>query len=94
MSRILGREGVNSWISGNFLKAVIQEVILFGLETWLVTPQVFRILGGVHHSVYHCYMGKQTWRLPDGGRGPAQFLKKFKNQPKITKLGIIVKLAV
>ena len=26
--------------------------------------------------------------------GPAQFLEKFKNQPKITKLGIIVELAV
>ena len=26
--------------------------------------------------------------------GPAQFLERFKNQPKITKLGIIVELAV
>ena len=26
--------------------------------------------------------------------GPAQFLEKFKNQPKITKLGIIVELYV
>ena len=26
--------------------------------------------------------------------GPAQFLEKFKNQPKITKLSIIVDLAV
>ena len=38
MTRILGREGEDPRISGLFFKAVVQVVLLFGLETWLPNP--------------------------------------------------------
>ena len=38
MSRILSREGVGLQVSGFLFKAVVQSVLLFGVETWVVTP--------------------------------------------------------
>ena len=49
MSRILGQEGANAQTSGTFFKAVVQAVLLFGSEMWVVTPHVSRTLGGFQH---------------------------------------------
>ena len=38
MPSILRREGGNARTYGNFFKAVMQEVLIFGLETWVETP--------------------------------------------------------
>ena len=47
MSRILSREGATPWVSGFFFKAVIQEVLIFGSETWVVTsPRMGKALSG------------------------------------------------
>ena len=46
MSRILGREVETPWVSGLFFKAVIQSVLLFGAETWVVTSHMGKSLGG------------------------------------------------
>ena len=46
MLRILSREGSTPWVYGLFFKAVIQEVLLFGVETWVVTPTWARTWGG------------------------------------------------
>ena len=69
VSRILGCEGLNSWTSGDFIKVVIQAVLLFGFDTWVVTPHVGRTLGGFRNSVDHQITGKQHQILPDGGWG-------------------------
>ena len=45
LSRILGREGARTKVLGVFFKAVVQAVILFGLETWVVTPRMGQALG-------------------------------------------------
>ena len=34
-------------MSGFFFKAVVQAVLLFGSETWVVTPHIGKALGGV-----------------------------------------------
>ena len=47
MESILGREGDIPRVSGMFLKAVVQAVLLFGSETWVITPCMGRALGGV-----------------------------------------------
>ena len=47
MSHILSREGVVPLVSGFFFKAVVQAVLLFGAETWVVTPLMGKALGGV-----------------------------------------------
>ena len=38
-------------VSGVFFKAVVQAVMIFGDETWLVTPRIVRALGGFRHRV-------------------------------------------
>ena len=42
LARILTREGADKRVSGNFFKAVVQSVLLFGAETWLLTPRIER----------------------------------------------------
>ena len=46
MTRIISKEGAAPRVSGLFFKAVVQALLLFGLETWLVTPCMGRALGG------------------------------------------------
>ena len=46
MLRILSREGATPQVSSFFFKAVIQGVLLFGAETWVVTPCMSKALGG------------------------------------------------
>ena len=35
LKRILSREGADKRVSGNFFKSVVQQVLLFGAETWV-----------------------------------------------------------
>ena len=41
---ILSREGATKRVSGNFFKAVVQQVLLFGAEIWVVSPMMERAL--------------------------------------------------
>ena len=45
--RTLRREGAEPQVPGFFLKTVVQAVLLFGSETWVVKPCMGRVLGGV-----------------------------------------------
>ena len=47
MSHILSREGVKPRVKGLFFKAVIQAVLLFIVETWVVNPAWERPWGGL-----------------------------------------------
>ena len=47
MLRILGWEGGNMQLLGAFFKAVVQKVLLFVSDTWVITPHTGRGLGGV-----------------------------------------------
>ena len=38
MSRILSREGARPRVSGFFFKAIVQSVLLFSADKWVVTP--------------------------------------------------------
>ena len=66
MQRILSREGANKRVSGNFFKAVGQQVILFGAEMWVVTPRMERALNSVMHGAARRIMGRQPRRGWDG----------------------------
>ena len=37
-TRIMSREGARPRVSGFFFKEIVQSVLLFGAEKWLVTP--------------------------------------------------------
>ena len=42
---ILSQEGAYLKVSGHFSKLVMQAVLLFGVETWVLTPRIERALG-------------------------------------------------
>ena len=44
LSRVLGREGANPKVSRTFYTVVTQEVLVFGAETWVLTPRMEKSL--------------------------------------------------
>ena len=49
-----------------FDKAIIQSVLLFGVETWTVTNAMMEILESFHHHVARRLSGPIPYRSPDG----------------------------
>ena len=66
MQEILRREGATTRVSVNFFKAVVQQVLLFGAETWVVTPKMERALSAFLHGAARRLTGRQPQREKDG----------------------------
>ena len=66
LARILSRGGADRRVSGNFFKAVVQQVLLFGAETWVLTPRIKRALESFMHRAARRITGRQPWRGWDG----------------------------
>ena len=49
-----------------FYKAVVQVVIIFVSETFVVTPLIGRMMGGFNHQVVFQMMIKEPWRYRHG----------------------------
>ena len=49
LAKILGREGVDKRMARRFYVAVVQAVLVFGSETWVMTPWLEKALEGFHH---------------------------------------------
>ena len=60
MSRILIREGAAPRVYCFFFKAVVQAVLFFGVENWVVTPCIGKDLGGFQNQVER----RLTGRIP------------------------------
>ena len=60
--RILSREGADTKVSGNFSKAVTHAVLLFGAETWVLTPIMEKALSSSQHRVVRRLTGRQPRR--------------------------------
>ena len=63
---ILSREGATKRMSGNFFKAVVQQVLLFGAEKWVVTPMMERALSAFIHGAARRLTGRQPRKERDG----------------------------
>ena len=50
-TKTLSREGVRPRESWFFSKAVVQSVLLFGAEIWMVTPCIGRVMGGFQDNI-------------------------------------------
>ena len=61
-TRVFGREGADSRTSGMFYVSVVQAVLLYGLETWVIFPCIGRTLGRFHHRVDHRLIGRKLRR--------------------------------
>ena len=51
---------------GNFFKAVVQQVLLFGAEMWVLTLRIEQVLESFMHRSARRIIGRQTWRGWDG----------------------------
>ena len=51
VSRILARDGSNTKMMGLFYKTIVQSVLLYGSETWVLTRKMLTALESFHH---HC----------------------------------------
>ena len=49
-----------------FYKAIVQTVLLYGSESWVVTPRMLEVLKGFHHRVARKLTGKMARRQADG----------------------------
>ena len=61
LSRILSQEGADKRVSGNFYKAVVQAVLMFRAETWVLTPRIEKVLESFMHGAARRITGKQPW---------------------------------
>ena len=59
LKQILGREGADKRVSGNFFMAVVQQFLMFGAETWVVTPRIERVLNSLMHGAARRITGRQ-----------------------------------
>ena len=48
LSRVMKSENASPWVCGLFYKATVQAVLLFGSESWTITPAMRRGLEGFH----------------------------------------------
>ena len=64
VSRILRWDGLRPKAAAMFYKAVVQAVLLYGAETWSVTPPMLQALRGFHHRVARQLTGKVGRYLP------------------------------
>ena len=60
--RNLRREGADPKVSGHLFKAVTQAVLLFGAETWVLTPRMELALSSFQHRVARRITGRQPMR--------------------------------
>ena len=66
LSRVLGREGASTKVSGNLYKAVAQSVLLFRAKTWVLTQRMEKSLGSFQSRVARRLTGKQPRCQTDG----------------------------
>ena len=59
-SRILARDGATAAVSGMFYRAIVQTVLLFSSETWVVTPTLLQSLESFHHAIARRISGKRA----------------------------------
>ena len=65
MTRILIREVAAPRVSGFFFKSMVQVMLIFGAETWVVTPRIGKALGVFQAQVERRLTGWLPWRTPD-----------------------------
>ena len=63
---ILSREGATKQVLGNFFKVVVQQVLLFGAETWVVSPMMEWVLSAFIHEAARRLKGRQPRKGRDG----------------------------
>ena len=66
LANVLGREGADPKVSRTFYIAVTQQVLLFGVETWVMTAKMVQALDAFQGMVAWNITGKQARRGRNG----------------------------
>ena len=66
LTRVMSREGADTSTLGQIYLAVFHFVMLYKLDTWVMTPHIWRVLGGFHHRVDRRLTGWQDWQGRNG----------------------------
>ena len=61
LTRVFGIEGENDQILGMFYVSVMQAVLLYASETWVISPCIGRTLGGFNHRVTRRMRGRTAY---------------------------------
>ena len=67
MTRVLSREGEDAQTLGQIYLEVVQSIIIYESESWVLTLCMKRVWGGYHHRVARMLTGRQPQRGQDGG---------------------------
>ena len=66
IARVLERTGVRMWARGSMYKAVVQSVLLYDRERWVVTGDMLKVLTTFHHRAAQRITG-MTEKRGSGG---------------------------
>ena len=66
LSRVLGREVADPKVSRAFYTAVMQAVLIFGAETWVLTPRMEKAQNSFQSRVTRKITGRQPRQRKDG----------------------------
>ena len=66
VSVVLRRTCLGPRVAAMFYKAIVQSVLLFGVETWTLSESMLKCLTGFHHRIARQLSGKTAQRLPHG----------------------------
>ena len=66
IGKLLRREGADPSVSTKFYRAVVQVVLLFGAETWMLSAPMAKKLEGVHMGFLRQVTRLKAKRLKDG----------------------------
>ena len=67
LNRVLISEGTYAWTSGQIYLAVVQLVLLYKSDTWVLTPRTQRVMGRFHHGVVRRLTGRKPGKEPYRG---------------------------
>ena len=67
LTQVLIREVADSFTSEQIYLAVVQLVLIYGSETWFLTPLMQRVLGRFHHRLARILMGRKPRKGRYGG---------------------------
>ena len=67
LTLVLSREGADTRTPGQIYLVVLQAVLLYGSEKWVLTPHMQRVLGGFHHRVFRRLMRQKLQKVQDRG---------------------------
>ena len=61
LSCLLGQEGDDTRASGVFYVAVVQSILIFGSDSWVIMPCIMQALGSLYNWVIRKISGLMPW---------------------------------